>query len=229
MKHEASPVVQSYIACGNAYNVTPGFEFLCHDYIENVYRHCVGTADWRYKCWDPVEQEWEWANYNEADGTPDNSLLTSIETDGLPGTSASVNVRDHYYEEASHVETSVGTSVASSEAVDMPENVQQNPTCGAYFNVAPGQEFFCYDPLTTIYHHCVGTNDWRYICWDAAGQEWEWGNYNEADGTPDNSLLTSIETDGLPGTSASVNVRDHYYEEASHVETSVGTSVASSS
>ena len=88
--------------------------------------------------------------------------------------------------------------------------------CGAYFNVVPGQQFFCYDPLTTIYHHCVGTNDWRYICWDAAGQEWEWGNYNEADGTPDNSLLTSIETDGLIGTSVSVKVQDNYFEEGDY-------------
>ena len=54
------------------------------------------------------------------------------------------------------------------------------------------------------------------MCWDAAGQEWEWGNYNEADGTPDNSLLTSIETDGLIGTSVSVKVQDNYFEEGDY-------------
>ena len=40
-----------------------------------------------------------------------------------------------------------------------------------------------------------------YVCWD--GEEWEWPNYNENDLTPDQSLLTSVETDGVLATSVS--------------------------
>ena len=40
-----------------------------------------------------------------------------------------------------------------------------------------------------------------YVCWD--GSEWEWPNYNENDLTPDNSLLTSVETDFIYETSPS--------------------------
>ena len=43
----------------------------------------------RNRCWDPEEGEWEWENMYENDGTLDGSLLTSIETDGLAGTSYS--------------------------------------------------------------------------------------------------------------------------------------------
>ena len=42
-----------------------------------------------------------------------------------------------------------------------------------------------------------------YVCWD--GQEWEWPNFNESDLTPDNSLLTSVETDGVLNTSISAD------------------------
>ena len=38
--------------------------------------------------------------------------------------------------------------------------------------------------------------------------EWEWGNWNEQDGTADNSGLTSIYTDGIFGTSPSLGVRE---------------------
>ena len=37
------------------------------------------------------------------------------------------------------------------------------------------------------------------------GCKWEWNNCYEWDGTPDNSEWTSIETDGLPETSPSLN------------------------
>ena len=42
------------------------------------------------------------------------------------------------------------------------------------------------------------------MCMDSENS-WEWGNYNEVDGTPDNSLLTSIVTDGIFGTSPSAD------------------------
>ena len=37
------------------------------------------------------ENSWEWGNYNEVDGTPDNSLLTSVVTDGIYETSPSAD------------------------------------------------------------------------------------------------------------------------------------------
>ena len=48
-----------------------------------------------------------------------------------------------------------------------------------------------------------------YKCMDAKG-EWEWGNWNEGgDGLSiDKSALTSVITDGIFGTSASIDVRD---------------------
>ena len=42
------------------------------------------------------------------------------------------------------------------------------------------------------------------MCMDSENS-WEWGNYNEIDGTPDNSLLTSIVTDGIYETSPSAD------------------------
>ena len=42
------------------------------------------------------------------------------------------------------------------------------------------------------------------MCLDSENS-WEWGNYNEVDGSPDNSLLTSIETDGIYKTSPSAD------------------------
>ena len=44
----------------------------------------------RVKCWDGLE--WEWANINEFDQTPDNSPLTSLETDGQLWTSPSNDI-----------------------------------------------------------------------------------------------------------------------------------------
>ena len=46
-----------------------------------------------YKCYDRTNGKWEWPNWNEADGTPDNSDLTSIETDGILITSPSIDVQ----------------------------------------------------------------------------------------------------------------------------------------
>ena len=49
----------------------------------------------------------EWKNDFENDGTPDNSYWTSIQTDGLPGTSPSPNV----YESAASQETISQSSI----------------------------------------------------------------------------------------------------------------------
>ena len=66
-----------------------GHEFECYDYVEDVHYKCVGSGTFQYLCWDGGE--WEWANYNENDLTPDNSVLTSIDTDGILLTSPSAD------------------------------------------------------------------------------------------------------------------------------------------
>lgn len=122
-----------------------------------------------------------------------------------------VNNRREYEERS--LTTSNGT-VSIGESVDSPDTQPQNVKltvdiyCGAYVQAVPGYQFYCYDYLTGLYHYCIGRNDWWYQCWD--GQEWEWGNFLEADGTPDNSLLTSLDTDYQPGTSASILVENEY-------------------
>ena len=47
----------------------------------------------------------------------------------------------------------------------------------------------------------------NYCWWD--GGEWEWQNVNEPDGTPDNSELTSVVTDGIWWTSAEDDVSEN--------------------
>ena len=87
-----SPDAPSSITCGALAKIVPGHQFTCWDYIEQLRYDCVGRADMHYQCWDG--EEWEWANYNENDGTPDNSLLTSIITDGILHTSPSIDGDD---------------------------------------------------------------------------------------------------------------------------------------
>ena len=124
----------------------------------------------------------------------------------------SAKVARRQYEERS-LTTSNGT-VSLGESVDSPDVVPQNVKltvdiyCGAYVQAVPGYQFYCLDPYTGLYHYCIGRNDWWYQCWD--GQEWEWGNFLEADGTGDNSALTSLDTDYMAGTSASILVNDYY-------------------
>ena len=78
-----------------------------------IYKECWNGRQWadriqlhcekyqgRDRCWDPAEQEWEWENHWEQDGTLDGSMLTSIETDGRIETSASngnIIVEDERY------------------------------------------------------------------------------------------------------------------------------------
>ena len=78
--------------------------------------------------------------------------------------------------------------------------------CGENRTCVPGYQFYCYYPETNLLYHCIGRNDWQYQCWD--GGEWEWNNYLEHDNTPDGSRLTSIVTDNIFATSASLDVRD---------------------
>ncbi len=59
-----------------------------------------------------------------------------------------------------------------------------------------------------------------YHC-EAGECKYEWGNQYENDGTPDNSYWTSIETDGIPGTSPSLDV----YEPAASQDSTSQSSI----
>ena len=77
------------IQCGRRIKIVAGWEFKCWDYVESLYWGCLGRTDNHYVCWDGGE--WEWPNYHEMDGSVDQSLLTSIATDGVFETSPSVD------------------------------------------------------------------------------------------------------------------------------------------
>ena len=55
----------------------------------------MSDGSYYYRCFDG--QEWEHPNEFENDGTPDNSGLTSVETDGIAGTSPSVRFENEEY------------------------------------------------------------------------------------------------------------------------------------
>ena len=55
---------------------------------DGVWKTCYNYWTGYYQCHDG--QEWEHANWFEHDGTADNSLLTSVDTDGQLWTSPSV-------------------------------------------------------------------------------------------------------------------------------------------
>ena len=67
-----------------------------------MWKNCYNYWTGYYQCHDG--QEWEHANWNEHDGTGDNSWLTSVETDGQLWTSPSV--KEYLSESDSLQETS---------------------------------------------------------------------------------------------------------------------------
>ena len=73
--------------------------------------------------------------------------------------------------------------------------------CGTEIWLNAGDEFFCFDLHDQMQKYCINHEYGYYQCWD--GEGWEHANWFENDGTPDNSLLTSIETDGILETSPS--------------------------
>ena len=77
--------------------------------------------------------------------------------------------------------------------------------CGERINMRQprGVRFRCYDRSDGYFKHCQGLGNGNYKCYDHTNGKWEWGNWNERDGTEDGSHLTSIETDGKFETSAS--------------------------
>ena len=76
------------------------------------FKNCLAIAHDNYKCYG--SDGLEWANWNEDDGTHDNSILTSIETDGLLETSPSINVRGSFKEKSYIYDYSPYTSVETS-------------------------------------------------------------------------------------------------------------------
>ena len=65
---------------GGCYTLT---HCLCYNNCYRGWTDCYLTAD-----------GWEWENWKECDGTPDNSYWTSVETDGRDWTSPSFNVME---------------------------------------------------------------------------------------------------------------------------------------
>ena len=120
-----------YINCGDHVDLPVNTWFECYDYIEDVWLACITIGNGQswdyYQCWS-AEDGWEHANWNENDGTPDNSLLTSIETDGILETSPSLVVKT-YETESSLEET--------SEVASMPPNVK-NYYCGTQIYLPAG-------------------------------------------------------------------------------------------
>ena len=118
--------MKQYI-CGFDYPTHIGQWYLCWDIHDNYYKHCVKNGYHQVQCLDPTNGKWEWANRYEHDGTPDNSLLTSIHTDGQIWTSPSHDVMDrlddsvtsdgtttyHSAHDVQREESSVTTSVDS--------------------------------------------------------------------------------------------------------------------
>ena len=96
------------------------------------------------------------------------------------------------------------TSKTSRDTNSLP-NVK-NIYCGYNYWVQPGFWFNCWDIHDNYWKRCVGTGGGHYQCHD--GQEWEWANWYERDGTADGSFLTSVHTDGQHWTSASPGVMD---------------------
>ena len=113
------------IICGQRAIVERGWRFQCIDQVANVCYNCVGSGSLSYRCWDGGE--WEWANYNERDGTPDNSPLTSIATDGIAITSPSVDLNPGAPipgRRANRQEAEVVTDNADNESIEEELNYE---------------------------------------------------------------------------------------------------------
>ena len=80
--------------CRNHIQKSYGEKFNCYDRSDGYIKYCYSINvdnNGNYKCYDPTNGKWEWPNWNEHDGTPDDSHLTSVETDGILITSPSID------------------------------------------------------------------------------------------------------------------------------------------
>ena len=75
--------------------------------------------------------------------------------------------------------------------------------CGTEILLNAEQGFYCFDLHDNMLKKCLNHHYGYYQCWD--GEEWEHANWNENDGSDDNSLLTSLATDGIRETSPSID------------------------
>jgi len=123
------PIVKNAI-CGQEFGAHAGFQFMCYDMHDGIWKYCYMHRPGYYQCFDG--QEWEHINWHEKDGTADNSFMTSVHTDGRWGTSASVKAENHQ----SDYQTSETT-------FDEPPNVRY--ACGYEYNFAAGTWFQCFD------------------------------------------------------------------------------------
>lgn len=185
------------VRCGRRVNVQLGQRFTCWDVSDNVNKQCWGIGIGNYKCLDPTNGKIEWPNWNERDGTPDKSDLTSVVTDGLLATSPSIALGN----QAEESEVSVAS--ASNHRLQQMESPDKMKKCGKHFKYGMGEQFACWDQHDNVVKNCWGIGDRNYKCLDPTNGKIEWPNWNEDDYTPDNSRLTSIETDNILATSPS--------------------------
>jgi hypothetical protein len=179
-----------------------------------IYKECWNGRSWgnrfqlqcekwngKDRCWDPQEQEWEWENINENDGTLDGSMLTSIETDGLIATSAS-NGNIVVKECDSDDEESVTTKSPDTDRSTSVRVAQRSSVSSVTTDKSPKEKMDLQEDTSTDSDESDAfkaieawvQRDRRYCkqrkivngrvhCW--TGSEWEWRNRYERDGTPD--------------------------------------------
>ena len=108
-KDSPGPNVKQKYYCGK--EIVPGGDndkFRCYDRSDGYWKDCIAIRSFNpfygnYYCFDHTNGKWEWPNWNERDFTPDNSHLTSIETDGRLYTSPSIRVQGDNLSRASFV------------------------------------------------------------------------------------------------------------------------------
>lgn len=100
------------------------------------------------RCWDPDENGWVWENRFENDNSMDGSFMTSIITDGLPGTSPSEDANLY----VQHEKISPQTSVCTSFDDEIDEEDEVDSSCSSEADQSPeGVHVFRADEDQTYY------------------------------------------------------------------------------
>ena len=118
--------------CGPRIYFDSGSSFTCFDRSDGYNKNCYSLGNGNYQCYDARENKWEWPNWNERDGTPDNSHLTSIHTDYILRTSPSRRLAQNRLDSVSEDnESEAGTSISGDSDVAL---VQEE--LGHYYNAS---------------------------------------------------------------------------------------------
>lgn len=97
--------------------------FTCFDPADGIDKNCwkpwPAQYPGKFRCFDPTNDKYERPNYLEKDHTPNQSPLTSIQTDHIYMTSASVDVMEAQF---SHESTPISdVSSHCSQSLEKPE------------------------------------------------------------------------------------------------------------